>query len=339
MTSWPSFGGAPGYAPVGGTSLAAPVVAALAGLLFSVNPSLSGQQVEQALESSAVPMPFVQYGRVDALAALNYVGFTDPQPAAPPTNISPPQVLLETNGVYNTAPMSGSPQVGQTLARGQGTWAGSAPLALTSVKWQRCDPVGASCATVSATTTYTVQTADSGYALRVVITVNNGFGSTVAPSPMTGAVGGGTMPTSPPTNLAQPTIFRQRTRGIDPQRVAGFVGGRPDDLFLRVAPLRPVGRKLHLDHRRGFADRSRTDCGRRVDTPGRCDSSQWRTLRDRCFRCDDNRRRLVAACNRDDRSDCHILRLAQSEIRHERSPSASAQARPAQRSPSRNARR
>jgi subtilisin family serine protease len=70
MTSWPTLNGAPGYAPVGGTSLAAPVVAGIAGLLFSANPSLSGSQVEQALEASAVPVPFgAQYGRVDALAS------------------------------------------------------------------------------------------------------------------------------------------------------------------------------------------------------------------------------------------------------------------------------
>jgi hypothetical protein len=40
MTGWPSINGLPGYAPVGGTSLAAPVVAGIAGLLFSYNPSL-----------------------------------------------------------------------------------------------------------------------------------------------------------------------------------------------------------------------------------------------------------------------------------------------------------
>ena len=37
MTSWPLINGAPGYAPVGGTSSAAPVVAGIAGLLFSAN--------------------------------------------------------------------------------------------------------------------------------------------------------------------------------------------------------------------------------------------------------------------------------------------------------------
>src|SRR5258707_4009522 len=58
MTAWPSINGAPGYAPVGGTSSAAPVVAGIAGLLFSANTSLTNAQVEQALESTAVPVSF-----------------------------------------------------------------------------------------------------------------------------------------------------------------------------------------------------------------------------------------------------------------------------------------
>jgi len=205
MTSWPSFGGTPGYAPVGGTSLAAPVVAALAGLLFSAKPALTGAQVEQALEASAAPMSFVQYGRVDALTALNYAGFTDPQPPAAPTNGTAPQVLLETNGDYNTTAMTGPPQVGQVLLRGQGSWFGSAPLSLAGVEWQRCDATGLTCTTVATGASYTVQAADTGYALRLRITVGNGFGSSTMGSALTGLVGG-VPATAPPANLALPAI-------------------------------------------------------------------------------------------------------------------------------------
>jgi subtilisin family serine protease len=99
ITGWPVLNGRPGYAPVGGTSLAAPVVAGIAGLLFSANPSLSGAQVEQAIEASAIPVGFrVQYGRVDALAALNYLGLAAAPPAAPPTNVISPSIYVETNG-------------------------------------------------------------------------------------------------------------------------------------------------------------------------------------------------------------------------------------------------
>lgn len=205
MTAWPSLNGAPGYAPVGGTSLAAPVVAAFAGLLFSANPSLSGQQVEQALESSAVPESFVQYGRVDALAALNALGFSDPQSASVPVNDEGPRLLLETNGDYNTTPLTGPPQVGQVLLRGQGSWTGSAPLSLTSVQWQRCDAAALSCTTVATVARYTVQAADTGYELRVRITVGNGVGSTTAVSPLSDPVGGAAA-AMPPVNTSPPTI-------------------------------------------------------------------------------------------------------------------------------------
>ncbi len=226
MTAWPSFNGTPGYAPVGGTSLAAPVVASLAGLLFSANPSLTGAQVEQALESSAVPMPFVQYGRVDALAALNYVGFADPQPSTPPSNATAPLVLLETNGDYNTIVMTGSPQVGQVLLRGQGNWTGSAPLSLTSVQWQRCDATGSTCTTVATAATYTVQSTDTGYALRIRITVGNGLGSTTAVSPVTGVVGGATS-TALPVNLSPPTISGTAQEGQTLSASTGSWSGSP----------------------------------------------------------------------------------------------------------------
>src|SRR5438477_3495439 len=56
MPAWRNTNGAPGYAPVGGTSSAAPVVAGIAGLLFSANTTLTNTQVEQALVSTAVPV-------------------------------------------------------------------------------------------------------------------------------------------------------------------------------------------------------------------------------------------------------------------------------------------
>jgi thermitase len=226
MTSWPSFGGTPGYAPVGGTSLAAPVVASLAGLLFSAKPALTGAQVEQALEASATPTSFVQYGRVDALAALNYVGFADPQPATAPLNAIPPQVLLETNGDYNTSVINSSPQVGQILLRGQGSWIGSSPLALTNVEWQRCDMTASTCTTVATAARYTVQSTDTGFALRVRITIGNALGSTTTTSALTGVVGGGTG-TVPAANLTPPAISGVAQEGQSLSASTGSWTGSP----------------------------------------------------------------------------------------------------------------
>jgi subtilisin family serine protease len=53
-----------------GTSSAAPVVSGIAGLAFSLVPGATPAQVEQAIEASAVPIPGVTSGRVDAYGSL-----------------------------------------------------------------------------------------------------------------------------------------------------------------------------------------------------------------------------------------------------------------------------
>ncbi len=65
-----------GYTTVDGTSFAAPIAAAVAGLVKSANPGLSGAQIEFILKSSARDLgnpgkdDFYGSGRVDALAAI-----------------------------------------------------------------------------------------------------------------------------------------------------------------------------------------------------------------------------------------------------------------------------
>jgi thermitase len=209
LTAWPTINGSPGYAPVGGTSSAAPVVAGIAGLLLSANASFTSAQVEQALESAAAPAGFsVQYGRVDALAALATLGITDPQATSAPSNSAPPQLLVETNGDYAYQALTSSPQVGQVLLRGQGAWKGSAPLSLASVHWQRCDPTSMTCAVVGSAARYTVQSADEGYSLRAVISVKNGVGTVSVATAFSAPVGGAgsVLPVSPPVNISQPAI-------------------------------------------------------------------------------------------------------------------------------------
>ena len=60
-----------GYVSFLGTSSAAPVVSGIAGLAFSLVPSAAPAEVEQAIKASAVPMPGVLSGRVDAYATLH----------------------------------------------------------------------------------------------------------------------------------------------------------------------------------------------------------------------------------------------------------------------------
>lgn len=228
MTSWPSINGAPGYSPVGGTSVAAPVVAGIAGLLFSANPALTNSQVEQAMEQTATSVSFsVASGRVDALAALNSLGFSDPQPASPPVNTSVPQIYVETNGDWNYTPLgAGAPQPGQVLLRGQGSWTGSAPLSLSAVTWLRCDAGGANCTAVGTTAKYTVQSTDAGHTFELRITVKNNLGQvtlTTAPSQPVGS----TPPPSPPANTAPPVVSGTAQDGGTLQTTTGTWSNNP----------------------------------------------------------------------------------------------------------------
>ena len=163
MTAWPTINGSPGYGPVGGTSLASPAAAGMAGLVLSARPSLTGPQLESALTSSAKPASFaVQHGEVDSMAALGSLGISDPQAVTAPMNGIAPQVLRQTNGDRNTAALDAAPQVGDVLVHGQGSWTGASPLSLSSVKWSRCNSDGSNCTVVGSSWKYTVTSADAG---------------------------------------------------------------------------------------------------------------------------------------------------------------------------------
>jgi hypothetical protein len=230
MTAWPAINGSPGYAPVGGTSMASPFAAGIAGLLISASPNLTNSQVEQALEQTAAPVNFsVAYGRVDALAALQSLGLSDPQPSSLPVNGDGPQIMLETNGDWSYTPLGTSaPQPGQVLLRGQGSWTGSAPLSLNAVKWQRCDPNGTSCTVVATTSKYTVQTTDAGYSFKLTITVKNNLGSTTVDSAVSQPVGGGSGGgTTAPVNTSPPLVTGTAQDGQTLSASTGSWSGSP----------------------------------------------------------------------------------------------------------------
>jgi subtilisin family serine protease len=102
LYSWSNFGSwvqlaAPGcntapfidgrYVNFCGTSSATPLVAGLVGLALSARPGATKADVEQALRSTATPLPgAVQYGRVNASAALAAL---DARPVATPTSVAP----------------------------------------------------------------------------------------------------------------------------------------------------------------------------------------------------------------------------------------------------------
>lgn len=86
------------YVVDSGTSLASPVVAGVASLMFSANPSLTPTLATQVLESTAVDLGAAGYdegfghGRVNALAAVTAAALVQPPPdtAPPVVGVSPP---------------------------------------------------------------------------------------------------------------------------------------------------------------------------------------------------------------------------------------------------------
>ena len=72
-----------GYGNYCGTSSAAPFVAGVAGLLKSRFPAMAGPDLRSAIRSSAVAVPYVASGRVDAAAALAALGLSAETPPPP----------------------------------------------------------------------------------------------------------------------------------------------------------------------------------------------------------------------------------------------------------------
>lgn len=86
------------YTVDSGTSLASPVVAGVAALMFSANPALTPTLATQVLESTALDLGAAGYdegfghGRVDALAAVTAAALVQPPPdtAPPSVGLNPP---------------------------------------------------------------------------------------------------------------------------------------------------------------------------------------------------------------------------------------------------------
>ena len=104
---------------------------------------------------------------------------------------SPTAVVASPQAPANTSPptISGTPQLGQTLAASPGSWTGPQPITFT-YQWRRCDQFGGGCADVGGATgqTFLLTSADVGHSLRVRVRARNQFGSTSATTVPTAAV-------------------------------------------------------------------------------------------------------------------------------------------------------
>jgi type VII secretion-associated serine protease mycosin len=99
-----------GYAFMSGTSMASPHVAALAALIDAYRPGLSPDQVEKAIESTAVDLgPSGRdndygYGRINAVAALTAAAAMSPAPATSSATPSPAVTTKAPTTEHTTAP-------------------------------------------------------------------------------------------------------------------------------------------------------------------------------------------------------------------------------------------
>lgn len=88
-----------------GSSFGPPAVSGIIGLLLSIDPGLTANQIDDALLATAHPVAGIGGGEIDAWAAAHYLGLVPAEPAAPPPAAAPAatptssrQVLL-TEGV------------------------------------------------------------------------------------------------------------------------------------------------------------------------------------------------------------------------------------------------
>jgi len=95
-----------------------------------------------------------------------------------------------------TPTISGTPQENAKLTASTGTWTGS-PTSY-AYGWSRCDPNGDACAAIAGATgsTYTVQSADVGHALRVTVTATNADGAASSTSAPTAVASNAAAPAS-----------------------------------------------------------------------------------------------------------------------------------------------
>lgn len=118
-------------------------------------------------------------------------------------------VLAGTGAAASTAPsntspptISGTVQRGHTLTASPGSWSGTTPISFT-YHWQRCDSIGKGCAYINDFGKHhTLDSADVGNTVRVVVTGKNSAGSSDAASAPTAVVAA----PSAPANTAMPTV-------------------------------------------------------------------------------------------------------------------------------------
>jgi hypothetical protein len=102
------------------------------------------------------------------------------------------------NAPVNTSPptIAGAAVVGHTLSASTGTWTTTGDTIRYSYQWQRCNPDGTNCVSLTGFTssTYVVAPADLGKKLKIAVTGRNSYGSITIKSAPTAVVTDATPP-------------------------------------------------------------------------------------------------------------------------------------------------
>ena len=196
----PSTGSGGSYVTAGGTSLSAPIVAGVAALVISVNPSLTGAQVQDILKRSADDLgapgwdPSYGWGRVNAYKAVLAAtgGTLPPADTTPPiATITFPTSASTVSGTVSVA-VAASDNVGVTRVELylNGALAGTSTTVPATFSWSTITCPNGSC---NLQTRAYDAAGNSGSSAVVSVTVQNPVADSTAPSaqitsPTTGAI-------------------------------------------------------------------------------------------------------------------------------------------------------
>jgi len=167
------------YLSVGGTSIAAPAVSGIVGLMLSVDPAATTSQIDNALFTTTQPLAGtrqVAYGRVNAyqaLLAIAAVASSGSLTQSPPSNVTAPTI-------------SGAPQQGNTLIASPGSWSGT-PTSY-GYQWFRCGSSGCSGVSGATSSAYVLGSGDVGYQMKVRVSASDAAGSGTATSASTATI-------------------------------------------------------------------------------------------------------------------------------------------------------
>jgi subtilisin family serine protease len=169
-----------------GTSFASPLVAGTAGLVRSLHPTWTADDVRTRLESRAmVTGADVRNGVLDAANVFGWV--------TPPYTVFPPF-------------LTGVAQSGQTLVATLPHWLGSSPLT-TAHQWYRCPAGGGACSAMAGATgtTYVLSDADIGWRITFEDSGTNSVATTPSDAPpsevVVSAFAPPPAPTQPPASV------------------------------------------------------------------------------------------------------------------------------------------